>query len=226
VSGWVDVLAPMTSPTGTGTGSGAGRGALSPALTAALTSPALSTHDLLVGPGAEEQEVGAAMAAEFDAFKDSRPRIETTAQPGMPALLCAQFPHPTEVDGLPDGWVIRWSTPRRPAEPAETEAPASPAAQMFVVERLAGGWGVLMHAPYGGIVETIMRSKMWNYVTPTVAELYEASLRSSRFGFTEPEEAIRALVLSCYNTADPTEEAEATLVGLGGPITVFPSSLT
>lgn len=169
------------------------------------------------------------MRTEFKTFEETLPYLAEEER--------AVFPHPTAEGGLPVGWVIRWSAPYSGFSDME-------AWEVFLIERVAepsadedardgkrdgerdgaGGWGMVFHIQYAG------RPKMgktipWSYEAATMSELYAAATYEADKGVRWSQALLRDYILTRYNHDDPTEAAEATLVGLGGPITVFPSSL-
>jgi hypothetical protein len=160
------------------------------------------------------------LAAEFKQFEQTLPYLMDEER--------AVFPHPTAEGGLPQGWVIRWSAPYRDG------ANDMEAWEVFLVERTAadrdadrdgeGWWGMLFHIDYAGR-PGMGKTIPWAYEAETMTELYEAALYEADKGVRWSQALLRDYILTRYNHDNPTEAAEATLVGLGGPIIVFPSSL-
>jgi hypothetical protein len=161
-------------------------------------------------PALLETEFGP-FPAEFGEFSDGLP----SNADGYPV-----FPHPNEPDSLPPGWVVQFSAPYLVGgrEPGMCD--------VFLIERVVGGgWGVVFHT----VRDTEHRegqTVLWDYHAAVFQELYDDALEESRAGRRWAETLLRGYLLTCYDMDDPTEEAEATLVGLGGHITVFPSCLT
>lgn len=129
--------------------------------------------------------------------------------------------HPTEAGGLPEGWQVCWHAIYPPAL-AETDGTDL---EVFVVRRLKGGWGVMFHEANGrGAKETTL----WEPVASTLRELYTAACAAAKNGpgSVGMEREVRDFIASRYDLTDPVEAAEATLVGLGAPVTVMPRSLS
>lgn len=55
---------------------------------------------------------------------------------------------------------------------------------------------------------------------------YRLSTAAEALGETGPERNLRDYLLTCYDMSDPVEAVEATLVGLGGRVTMLPRMLT
>jgi hypothetical protein len=194
-------------------------------------------------PGREEH---LRMRPEFEAYEASLPhRIVqgATSNSQLTARAEPYFPHPLTEGGVPEGWKVRWhSIWRRIAEPRD-DSEVDPATglgwvdyETFIVEREQGGWGMLMHSARfterflcgleGQVVPT---TRMWTRTAPTMWSLYAGDEHSSSTGLEGGpgmDRDIRDFIVSCYDLTDPVEEAEATLVGLGAPITVMPGSLS
>lgn len=128
-------------------------------------------------------------------------------------------PHPTEADGLPEGWQVCWHAIY---PPALTEVDGTDF-EVFVVHRLTGGWGLVFHETKLGALKTTLSE----LVAVTLHELYARTLEETKRGpgSTGAEREVREFITSYYDPADPLEAAEATLVGLGAPIMVFPAAL-
>jgi hypothetical protein len=194
------------------------------------SSPALTTADA-VDEAQDKQAVLRALRVEFQAFGDALPHVWLDPFPNDPNRTGRSrpvCPHPGEPGGVPEGWRIRWHGEDRHMKmdglPTKVEA--------FVVERIAGGWALLFFHPfrlYGVEEASVPTTMMWAFTSPTAQELYEVALEETGRGdadWTAVEGDLRAFIATEYDMTDEAEAAEATLIGLGGPITVFPSSLT
>jgi hypothetical protein len=169
------------------------------------------------------EKLAMAMDAEFAAWTSSLlwsngAGLTISAGPPVREFNKRVYPHPTAEGGLPDGWDLTWLS-ERPASYAPAVAQPH---QMGVVHRRAGGWALLLYRTKkrAGRTET----NLWIRGYPTAANLYEGAMLANRAEVAVEE--VRRFVISCYDLTDPVEEAEATLIGLGGPITVFPRALT
>lgn len=169
------------------------------------------------------------MTAEFRAWEQTLPWPSTST--------VRSYPHLEDDDGLPQGWQACWLHDRRPAPrtPSHTPSQASPKKSpqttpktsplstplytSCVVRRSAGGWGMVFSR--GGITH------LWLHGFPTVGDLYvSARGAGGNTALSKAVPAITAFIVSRYDLADEAEAAEATVVGLGGPVTVLPRSLT
>lgn len=179
------------------------------------------------------------MKAEFRDFEQTLP--VTLIDPGMfggARQMYAQFPSPAREGGLPEGWHVRSHTcyarhgdtePTRPEEFTDTKRPGFETA---VIERADGGWSMVFHTPdavYGRDNVEVPTTRLWESTSLTLAGLYADAvllLDSAGRRGARPERDLRAYLLSLYDLTNPVEEAEATLIGLGAPVTVFPKAAT
>lgn len=128
------------------------------------------------------------------------------------------FSHPRQPGGLPEGWHVRWSTPYQGMNPAGGY-------EMFLIERDNGGWTIAFH------LTTLLRpdfpkTNLWEGAASSFEELYERVTSGQRPVLPHTTETtLSGFILPYYDLTDPTEAAEATLVGLGAPATVLPRAL-
>lgn len=176
---------------------------------------------------------------EFWDFAEALPRAgaqpaSSSAQDVLNARMRSQpiYPHPTEPDGLPDGWETVWSMD----DPDTAVYDEAPGIEWFLAQRpiedIYCGWVLVSHyvavaRSEDGEVMMIPSTMVWETPAGSVQALYEMAVaaREANMGVESPDRMLREYVLSCYDSTDPTEAAEATLIGLGAPVTMFPRSL-
>jgi hypothetical protein len=202
-----DVLVPMTTP--------------SPA---DASSSGLAGFEI-VDPTSPWADSAVRMLAEleFRAFEETLPA--DTPKPDATGRLFkadhAVYPHPAEAGGLPGGWHIRWSATYVGNPDSTSEA--------FIVERANGGWTMVFHLVPSRRPLT-PKTNLWELAAVTMEGLYALALKETVDKAGRPvspvaEHTLRDYILTRYDLTDPVEEAEATLVGLGARITVFPRAL-
>jgi hypothetical protein len=181
------------------------------------------------------------MQAEFWEFRDALPhrgldpeqdgRPEVARMSSMP--VC---PHPTEAGGLPEGWVVRWKDTDTVTAATDDGRTATARMESFLVERLvegcSAGWALIFHHPYLiiGRVDAVEvpTTTIWQHAAPSVPALYEQAVTTLAEcpDVDGPERDLRRYLLTCYDLNDEAEAAEAVLVGLGGPVSMYPKALS
>lgn len=160
--------------------------------------------------GMTEERVERRMSAEFAAWEAA---LEHRTRPGRSTVRWAVYPHPSAPGGLPSGWQVRYSPEPAPHDDDRHE--------VVIIERAGGGWTMVVHwVDVAGHRHT----EKWLHSSLTLTGLY-ATLGTGMWTLALAEATLTDFIVSHYNLSDPTEAAEATLVGLGARITVFPRAL-
>jgi hypothetical protein len=152
------------------------------------------------------------MVAEFEVWEKALPWQNANGDVAFRSTGPVRvFPHMSEEGGLPEGWEACWLSDH----PSEARYPYT----ACVVRRTAGGWGLLFSREG--------TTKMWVHGFRTVGNLYETARtagpdNTALAGMVHP---ISAFIVSHYDLTDEAEAAEATVVGLGGLVTVLPRPL-
>lgn len=167
------------------------------------------------------KQIETALGDEFGAW--------CAALPGYPDC---NFPRPTGVGGLPQGWRIRstarsnvpvWVSDGLPgAEPIPNRS------VWHVVSRADGGWALFQHYRDGKPRQG--HTSMQEHAA-TLMGLYERVCGRADAGAFHiekartAEEVVRRFIASRYNLNDPSEAAEQMLVALGQRPTFVPARL-
>jgi hypothetical protein len=167
-----------------------------------------------VGPG-EDPIRRAAAGQEWDDWKATLPGYKGSDTQ-------KDFPHPTAVNGLPEGWTIRATRHARGHRDEQ---------HMFLVSCADGGWAAVRHVPpmdhrLAGTHRTIL-----NHFGATFADLYarvcanadehEIASSANRSYIEMMHEYIQPM----YDPDDAAEAAERVLVGLGARPKLMPARL-
>jgi hypothetical protein len=132
------------------------------------------------------------------------------------------FQHPAEPGGLPAGWVLMAR--------GETLRFANPVGsftnEVCLVHRRAGGWGLVLHQVCSDRPACTVMLGMAEASVPLLYEELRSLCAHPALVEAAGLDTIRSYILTRYDLTDPDEAAEATLVGLGAPVSMFPRSLT